>query len=441
MAEKRTSPETPGARRKRAAPTIDLTATDVTPPAGDPAPAAASAPEPTPEPVAAEPATASMPPPEPPKTEAPPPSGSVPPPRRDYAAALAAGVIGAAVMSALFGALWYAGFFASPAADDSGLRAQIAALQSQVKDLQNKPAPAPAADTKAIDALSKRVAQLQDDIAKLPPGDKTVAERLAAADNAMKALGLALTALSRRTDDSSASAAAASQRADAVEKAVKELQDSVQHAAKEASSAVGADQLDAVQKRLAALEQSVKGARAELTRSVNAGKATRLALSAASLRTIVQSGAPYAAELAQAKALGGDAAVLAPLDAFAASGAPGKATLAQELRALMPTLMQAAGGEAPSSSFLERLQANASKLVRVRPVDAPSGDATADVLARLEVEAARADIGAALADLAKLPETARAPAQAWMAKAKARQAALSAADQFAAATARSLSAP
>ena len=275
----------------------------------------------------------------------------------------------------------------------------------------------------------------------MPPGDKTVAERLAAADNAMKALGLALTALSRRTDDSSASAAAASQRADAVEKAVKELQDSVQHAAKEASSAVGADQLDAVQKRLAALEQSVKGARAELTRSVNAGKATRLALSAASLRTIVQSGAPYAAELAQAKALGGDAAVLAPLDAFAASGAPGKATLAQELRALMPTLMQAAGGEAPSSSFLERLQANASKLVRVRPVDAPSGDATADVLARLEVEAARADIGAALADLAKLPETARAPAQAWMAKAKARQAALSAADQFAAATARSLSAP
>ena len=187
MAEKRTSPEAPGGRRKRAAPTIDLTATDVTPPASDPAPepAPASASEPTPEPTAPEQAAAS-PPPEPPKTEQQPPGGNVPPPlRRDYGTALAAGVIGGAVMSALFAALWYAGIFAGPVADDSGLRAQIAALQGQVKELQNRPQPAPAADGKAVDALSKRVAQLEDEIAKLPPGDKTVAERLAAADNAM----------------------------------------------------------------------------------------------------------------------------------------------------------------------------------------------------------------------------------------------------------------
>ena len=49
------------------------------------------------------------------------------------------------------------------------------------------------------------------------------------------------------------------------------------------------------------------------------------------------------------------------------------------------------------------------------------------VLARIEIDAAKADIAAALADLGKLPEATRAPAQAWIAKANARQAALAAA--------------
>ena len=68
-----------------------------------------------------------------------------------------------------------------------------------------------------------------------------------------------------------------------------------------------------------------------------------------------------------------------------------------------------------------------------RPATMPSA-----VLARIEVDAAKADIDGALADLGKLPEAARAPAQGWIAKAKARQAALAAARQFAADTARAL---
>ena len=50
----------------------------------------------------------------------------------------------------------------------------------------------------------------------------------------------------------------------------------------------------------------------------------------------------------------------------------------------------------------------------------------------------KADIDAALNDFTKLPEAQRAPAQSWIAKAKARQAALAAARQYAADTARSL---
>ena len=78
--------------------------------------------------------------------------------------------------------------------------------------------------------------------------------------------------------------------------------------------------------------------------------------------------------------------------------------------------------------------------MRIRPVDAPPGDDAAAVLARLEIDAAKADIAAALADLGKLPDATRAPAQAWIAKANARQAALAAARQYAADTARAFGA-
>ena len=51
------------------------------------------------------------------------------------------------------------------------------------------------------------------------------------------------------------------------------------------------------------------------------------------------------------------------------------------------------------------------------------------------------DIDGALSDLAKLSDAARAPARGWIEKARARQAALAAANEFAAASARALSQP
>jgi len=60
------------------------------------------------------------------------------------------------------------------------------------------------------------------------------------------------------------------------------------------------------------------------------------------------------------------------------------------------------------------------------------------VLARVENEAAHAAIDDALTDLGKLDAATRAPAQGWMAKARARQDALAAARQFASRTAHAL---
>jgi hypothetical protein len=60
------------------------------------------------------------------------------------------------------------------------------------------------------------------------------------------------------------------------------------------------------------------------------------------------------------------------------------------------------------------------------------------VLARIEVEAAQADIEGALVDIGKLDPSTRALARDWIAKAQSRQAAITAARQFAADTMHAL---
>ena len=429
MADKRTTPESGASRRKSAAPTIDLTATEV--------PAAAAANEPPP--------TSEADPPPPPEQPAPDtetaPAAEAPSPdvalhSMFSAPAMAAGVAGAAAMTAVLFGLWLTGLVPIRYAGSTATRARVTALEMELHELQKRPAGA--VDTKAIDALNGRVAKIEDAVSKTPAGDPQLAQRITAADSAMKALGLSLTALSRRSDDIAGNAAQALAQAEAAEKTVTELRSSLQDVAKDASAGPSSAELDGLQKRIAGLEQSAKTVREEIAKAGAADTAARLALSASALRDAVLGGAPYAAALAQAKSLGADAKAVAPLEPFAASGVPSPAALAQELRALLPGMVKTSGAQAPAGGFLERLQANAGQLVHIRPVDAPPGDDASAVLARVEVAAARADIGAALGELGKLPEAARAPAQAWIKKAEARQAALAAARTFAAQSALAL---
>jgi hypothetical protein len=444
MADKRTRPGAhEGARRgKRAAPTIDLTATEVQPAAGPSEPAA-------------EPAPAAPPPP----TPEPPPAAADVPPAVDNAAmggdsrrpsggffsapTLAAGVAGAALVTLVLFALWLTGWLPIRYAGSTATRARVTALEMEVHDLKKRPAGA--LDSKSIGALGQRIGKIEEALAKLPAGEVNVGERLAAADNAMKALGLALTALNKRSDDIAVTTAQARERAEAAEKAVTDLRVSVQElskdAAKSAAPGISPLELEALQKRITALEQTAKGVRDDIAKTTATDTAVRLALSAAALRAATESGAPFAAELAQVQSLGGDAKALAPLAPFATTGVPTRVALAEALRALVPAMLKASGAPAPAGGFLERLQANAGRLVRIRPVDAPAGDDAAALLARIEIAAANADIAGALADLGKLNDTARAPAQDWIKQARASQAALAAARQFAADSARGLAKP
>ena len=95
---------------------------------------------------------------------------------------------------------------------------------------------------------------------------------------------------------------------------------------------------------------------------------------------------------------------------------------------------------ARSGGFLDKLEANASKLVRIRKVGEADGSDPAAVLARIEAHLARNDIAAADKELAALPEKIRSPAEPWRRKVAARQAALDASRKLAADSAAALAA-
>jgi hypothetical protein len=421
MADKRTTPEAPeGApqaapeephRKKRAAPTIDLTATEVrsaqaeTPPQPEPPPA-------TEEPAPANAAQAET---RPAQSGSPFASGPF------GVAALTGGAAGVVAALVVLLGLYVAGLLPLRPATSTTTATQVAA------------------DNQTLNALTQRVSEIEETIKKLSAGGAGIGERLATADSALKSLGVAVAALNRRSDDIAANASRARERAEAAQKETADLQASIK--ANAPAGAAHAD-VEALDKRIAALESATQSAQADIRKiaTKNSGNdtAARLALSAAVLRDAVLVGAPFADELAAVKELGGDDRTLAPLTPFAASGVLTAQALAHDLKALLPAMIKKTDAAAPQAGFIERLEASAGTLMRFRPLKAPAGNDASSVLARLEIDVSKADIAAALDDLGKLDSATRTPAQGWIAKAQARQAALAAAKQYASDTARVL---
>ena len=300
------------------------------------------------------------------------------------------------------------------------------------------------ANSPAIAEISARLNKIEGAIATqqqqkpVPPPqpDLALASRLAAAEAATKSQSDSLAALTRRVDD----VAAAAQNALAQAKSASTAAD----AAKSAAQAdVARSDLDALAARIAPLESAVKTLADDIKHETATAddRAARLTVAAEALRATVERGAPYQAELAAAKSLGADPSATAPLEPFASAGVPAARALAHELASLIPALRQAAEPAASDSSFLSRLESNAQHLVRITPVDAPPGDDPSSVVTRIDVDAAHADIAAALADIAKLPDAAKPLAAAWAEKAQARNAAIAASRKLAADALAALSKP
>ncbi len=327
----------------------------------------------------------------------------------------AAAAAAAAAMLVLFLALWGLGAFNNR---DDALPARIAALETQMRDIAARPAPA-SVDPRALAELAARLTKLEQAAAvpRAPQPDQALTDRVAALETAVRPLA----DFGQRLDAAGAAAREAKSRADAVFEA-----------AQKGAPAQAADrqEIEALAQRVAALEQAAKSADEKIARaatSVGADRAGRLAFVASALRAAVERGEPFAPELAAAKSLIADPAALSPLEPFAVTGVPRAETLARELSQRSNAILAAAGNAPREGGILDRLQQNAERLVRVRPISEMPGDDPATVLARAEAKASHGDIPGAVKDLAQLPEPARAAAQAWMKKAEAQVAALAAA--------------
>ncbi len=447
----------PGPRdRKRPAPTIDLKATEVAsepiapadpPPAPASQPSAAldespppSSPLPPPDPLVQ--ARSEPPPPEPPPVQrsAPFAAEDAPPPRPRPAIAwlppdfpwplAAAGAAG--VMLTLI-ALALAGLFSSRDGGTAAAETRIARMEQQVRELAAKPAPA-AVDPGLVNDLASRLARLETIAAtpKPPVTDPALANRIATLEGEIRALGERVGVLGRRSDENASIAGEARTRADATAAALAELR----KAQPSAAATVQPKEVEALSSRIAALERTAKAIEAQLGSRVGgeggSDRSLRALLVASALNAAVERGAPYAAELGAAKAAAPDPKLLAALEPFATSGVPGVDALARELLALLPAMAKAAGTASRDGGILDRLKANAERIVRIRPVDEVAGDDPVAVIQRIEARATQGNIAGAMAEIAKLAAPARAPAKEWLAKAEARNAAVEASRRFAA---------
>jgi hypothetical protein len=427
----------PPRRRRVPPPTIELEATDVsapsepTAPASDPGPAEASTAAAPAADAAPGEAAAASPVAEP--ADKPPPAAEAPPAaaggeRRANPlwSLAAAGALGAVLALIVAGGVFV---LLGPASDrQADTNARLARIETQLGGLA-RPAPVPgpgAGDSKSLDALTQRLGRIES----------TLGDRLAAVDREIKPLADRLADLGRRDDEAVAAARLARERADAAAKSLSEVAQQLAqlNAARAAAPAVERADLDALAKRLAGLEASTRQIGEQLTRIAKASSPgnTRHAVVALALNAAVERGGPYARELAAIEPAAAGPGALDALKAFADTGVPSAATLARELAGVMPAALKAAAAPA-SGGLFERLQSNAERLVRIRPVaQEPQGGDPAATLGRVEVKTAHGDIAGALAEAAKLPATVRAPLEPWLKRAQARETALSAAAALAA---------
>jgi hypothetical protein len=283
-----------------------------------------------------------------------------------------------------------------------------------------------------LDELAARVAKLETAPAGARPAapDPAVTNKLNSLEAALKPLDEAVAANDKRDAELQTTLRDTSSRLDATSKMVSNFIDEQKQ-----KPTVDKSELTPLDTRIAAIENTTKSLAASSAAAGAADKSAdrnlRVAIVALALRDAVERGSPYAPELAALKSLTGNTQALAPLEPFAATGVPSQAALARELATAVPAISRAAqtGPNPTEGNFLQRLEARASQFVQVRPVGDAAGDDAAAIAARISAEAGRADVTGAVADIGKLPPSAQAPAQPFLAKVQMRDAALAAAQR------------
>jgi hypothetical protein len=331
-------------------------------------------------------------------------------------------VIGAIAATAVLVGLWLTGFILAhdvvtqATAPDAVVNRSSADISARLDKIER--------------AIQAPIQPPHPETATVPPA---LNNRLTAVELQAKMLGDSVAALNRRADDIAAAA----------QTAQKQATGAAADAAKNAGQGgVQPADLDALTGRIAALEGAAKPLSEQVAHpTTSADRAARLTVAAQALRAAVERGAPYQADLKAVQQLGADQSATAPLEPFAATGVPHAEALAHDLAALLPALRQPADTSSGDTTFLGKLKANMQNLVEFTPAEPPPGNDPASVITRIDIDADRGDIDAALNDIAALPDRSKALSADWAKRAQARQAAIAASRTISADALAALSSP
>ncbi|MDH2382847.1 hypothetical protein [Bradyrhizobium sp. CER78] len=401
MAEERpddTGPS-PDSRPKRAPPTIDLQATEIS---SEPSKAEGSAEAASDADKAAEAAAPEAEPhPDPaPHAEPQPEAASAPSePPRPVSPWVVAPVSGAVAAALVIGVGWLLGWPAVP------------------------PAPAPQPSAATVDELGTRISALESKASKplAAAADPAATARLEALDKSIAALRSELAATRAQSD---------------------KLAAAVNDAKAAPRDGAAAPDISGITARIDKVEGAVKAQGAAIARQDSKIADTkaeakaddvplRRVVAASLLDVAVRHGDPYASALEAAKAISDNPDLLKPLDVFAASGVPNPNKLCRELIEIVPQLAPPPPeAAAASTGLVDRLQAGASKLIRIERTDGTGTD-RGSIVARVTSAAVHNDLALTERELKSLPPADRTAAQPWLAKVDARRAALDASRKFA----------
>ncbi|MEA1831325.1 translation initiation factor 2 [Methylobacterium durans] len=284
---------------------------------------------------------------------------------------------------------------------------QLAALDSRVKALEDRPEAKPAAGAD----LAPKLAALQAD----------VESRIKANAEADQAIGQRIDGLQQALD---ARVKAATEAVQTATQAAQQASEAGKVQAQETAKGLER-QLQEQHDRLAALDKAV-AQRAEATTV----QAALRVVTADRIATALNTGAPYSEPLAVLRKLEtGDASRLDALSPFAEGGAPSAAELAAEFRPIAQKIAASrrsaeAKDVAETGDLKQRFLSMADSIIQVRKVDAPAAEGSGgDPAAKVQAALDRGALREAVQAFDAMPEDARAQAGGFATKLKARAAA------------------
>lgn len=288
----------------------------------------------------------------------------------------------------------------------------LGALQAQVSALAEVEPPAPEID---LSPLADQITGLTQQIEATASTIETLADRVST-----------LEARPLFSGEIESDLAAAAETVTALEEEVRAREEENARLAAEAEAAEAAAR-EAAAQAAAEAEAAIAEAEAEAEATMAAAEA-RAALG--QLRIAIATGEPFAEALA---GLSGAMDVPEPLMASAETGVPTVETLQDSFPPAAREALPAALLETAGDGAVERLTAFLQGQVGGRSVEPRDGDDPDAILSRAQAAVDAADFTTALAEVATLPEGARAAMAGWVAQAETRTAVDEALDTIAAA--------